>query len=459
MSCAAQLATFVCRACHEDLSQAAREQLKIRVLDSLGCAIGAFEGEPVQILKQNTAEFDHEDICHLIGGGSASPGGAVFYNGALVRYLDFNDSYLAQGETCHPSDNLAAILAAADYAGRSGKELMTALAITYQVQCRLSDVAPVRSKGFDHATQGAYSVAAGISKILEFDEARTANAIAIAGTAHNPLRVARTGRLSHWKGLAFPYTAACCTRIAFLARDGITGPLEVFEGDKGFMDAISGVFDIDWLREDLERVKHTILRRYNAEVHSQSAIEGVLALLRRHKFHAAEVERVDIEIFDVAFNIIGGGEEGDKTNSITTKEQADHSLPYVIAAAILDGDVMPAQYAPERIVSPDIQELLRRVFITPNSAYTERFPEEMPCRIQVSLRDGRKLTKESRDYPGFVSQPMSWQMACDKFHTLAGRYAGEPERNEIIQTIAELEDTGIRDLMGLLGRIRPEVRQ
>ena len=454
MSCVENLAAFVCRSAYEDLSDTVREQLKIRILDSLGCAVGALEGEPVQILRQQINEFESQGKCTLIGGGTAAPDAVAFYNGGLVRYLDFNDAYLAKGETCHPSDNLAAILAGAEYVNRTGRDLMTALAVAYQVQCRLSDVAPVRDKGFDHTTQGAYSVAAGVSKVLGLNEIRTANAIAICGTAFNALRVTRTGQLSHWKGLAFPNTAACCTRVVFLAMNGITGPLEVFEGDKGFMDAISGVFDIDWLREDLERVKRTILKRFNAEIHSQAAIQGVMDLKQRHQFCAAEVERIEIETFDVAFNIIGGGEEGDKTNSVATKEQADHSLPYVIAVAILDGDVMPAQYELNRIMREDVQNLLRRVSVTASPAYSQRFPEEMPCRISVVLRDGRTLVKESRDYPGFVSQPMSWEMACNKFNLVAAPYSTDAERQAVISTVADLENTQVRDLLQLLTSVR-----
>jgi 2-methylcitrate dehydratase len=450
MTCARNLAAFVCRSAYEDLSETAREQLKIRILDSLGCAVGAVEGEPVRIIRQYLTEFEPQGKCTLIGGGTAAPDSVALYNGALVRYLDFNDAYLAKGETCHPSDNLAAILAAAEYADRTGRDLITALAVAYQVQCRLSDVAPVRDKGFDHTTQGSYAVAAGVSRILELDEIRTANALAISGTAFNALRVTRTGQLSHWKGLAFPNTAACATRLVFLAMNGVTGPLEVFEGDKGFMDAISGVFDIDWLREDLERVKRTILKRFNAEIHSQAAIQGVMELKQRHQFCAAEVARIEIETFDVAFNIIGGGEEGDKTNSVTTKEQADHSLPYVIAVAVLDGDVMPAQYQANRIIKDDVQKLLRRVSVTANPAYSQRFPEEMPCRIRVVLRDGRALVRESRDYPGFVSQPMSWEMACNKFNLVAAPYAGGAERKAIANAVANLENLRVRELTRLL---------
>src|SRR5512136_681355 len=254
MTLVEQLAAFVARAAYDSLSEAARRQLKARVLDALGCAVGALDGEPVRMIRAHIEDMGGTGHCTLIGGGRSAPDRAAFYNSALVRYLDFNDGYLAPGETCHPSDNLAALLAAAEYARQNGKDLLAALAVAYQVQCRLSDVAPVRAKGFDHTTQGSFAVAAGVSRALGLDDVRTANAIAICGTAFNALRVSRTGALSHWKGLAYPNTAFSCTHGTFLAMRGITGPIEVFEGNKGFMEAISGRFDIDWSQEDLERV-------------------------------------------------------------------------------------------------------------------------------------------------------------------------------------------------------------
>jgi 2-methylcitrate dehydratase len=148
-----RLAEFVTRASYEHLSEEARRELKVRVLDSLGCAIGALEGKPVRMIREQTAEFGGDPLVTLIGGRRTAPDRAAFYNGALVRYLDYNDSFLAGGETCHPSDNLGAVLAASEYAGRSGTDLLAALAVAYQVQCRLSEVAPVRAKGFDHTTQ------------------------------------------------------------------------------------------------------------------------------------------------------------------------------------------------------------------------------------------------------------------------------------------------------------------
>lgn len=447
-----QLAAFVVGASYEDISREARRQLKIRILDSLGCAIGAIQGEPVKLIREYLKDFGGKEICTLIGGGKTTPHHAAFYNGALVRYLDFNDSYLAKGETCHPSDNLSAVMAAAEYANCSGRDLMTALAVAYQVQCRLSDVAPVRARGFDHTTQGSYAVAAGISKALRLDEDKTSNAIAICGTAFNALRVTRTGALSHWKGLAYPNTAFCSIHGTFLAMRGITGPSEVFEGNKGFMDAVAGKFEIDWSKEDLERATKTIIKKYNAEIHSQSAIEGALELKKEHGFSADEIELIKIDIFNVAYHIIGGGEEGDKT-VVRTKEEADHSLHYMVAVALLDDQVMPEQYKKERILKEDVQALLRKVVVRPDETYSRSFPAQHSCKITIVLKDGRRYFREKKDYEGFTTNPMSWDSVMRKFERLSGPYTDAATRKEIVDAVAHLEDIKLTELVGLLAKV------
>lgn len=453
MTIAEQMAEFVVRASYEQLSEEARHQLKIRILDSLGCALGALDGEPIQLIRQQLQEFGGASLCTLIGGAQTAPDRAAFYNGALVRYLDFNDSYLAKGETCHPSDNLSAVLAGAEYAARSGKDLMTALAVAYQVQCVLSDVAPVRARGFDHTVQGSYAVAAGLSKALGLDACKTANAIGICGTAFNALRVTRTGHLSHWKGLAYPNTAFGCTHATFLAMRGITGPLEVFEGNKGFMETIAGRFSVDWSSQNLEKVTRTILKKYNAEIHSQSTIEGVLDLQQAYGFKGEDVDRIEIEIFDVAYNIIGGGEEGGK-KTVRTKEQADHSLPYMVAVAILDGQLMPEQYRPERIVRLDVQTLLQKVTVRPSDELSKLFPDWMPTRITIWLRDGRKLFIEKMDYEGFYTRPMRWETVVQKFDRLSAPYADERLRKQIVAAVTDLENLQVVDLTRLLSQAR-----
>jgi 2-methylcitrate dehydratase len=453
MTYAEQLAKFVVQAKFERISPAACLQLKIRVLDALGCAIGALEGPPIILVRKHIEDFGGRPLATLFGGGKTSPDRAAFYNGALVRYLDFNDAYLAKGETCYPSDVIAAVLVAAEYAGHNSREFLTALAVAYQVFCRLCDVAPVRAKGFDHTTLGSFAVAAGVSRALGLNAAETANAIAISGTAFNALRVTRTGALSHWKGLAFPNTGFAGTHAAFLAMRGITGPAEVFEGNKGFMNAISGHFEIDWSREDLERVNRTILKKYNAEIHSQSVLDAVLDLRQQNGFHAHDVEHIEIDVFDVAYHIIGGGEEGSKT-VVRTKEEADQSLPYMVATAILDGHLMPEQYLADRIHRQVAQVLLQNITVKPNEAYSQCFPDEMPCRVIIRLRDGRVLTKEARDYEGFHTRPFTWETLRAKFDQHSEPYAAAPLRREIAGAVENLEHMEIARLLEPLAKVR-----
>ena len=444
-----ELASFVVAADYGQLSPIARLQAKIRVLDALGCAIGALDSPVIKMIAEQNDDFGGNPRCTLIGCGRTAPDRAAFYNSALVRFLDFNDSYLAKGETCHPSDNLGAVLAACEYADGTGKDFLTALTVAYQVQCRLSDAAPVRARGFDHTTQGAYALAAGVAKALHLDQIKTANAIAISGTAFNALRVTRTGKLSNWKGLAYPNTAFGVTHAAFLAMRGITGPGEVFEGNKGFMDAISGHFSLDWSKENLDKITQTVVKRYNAEIHSQATIEGVLELVHARQITTSAIQKIDIETFDVAYNIIGGGEEGEKF-TVRTKEEADHSLPYLVAVAILDDQVLPAQYLPERIQQSDVQSLLRKVNVRPVDEFSQRFPAEMPCRITLTLNDGNVLTIEKQDYEGFRTRPMQWETAVRKFEQLTQPHIPTSLQNALEDAVQHLENIRICDLTTLL---------
>jgi 2-methylcitrate dehydratase len=220
---------------------------------------------------------------------------------------------------------------------------------------------------------------------------------------------------------------------------GVTGPREVFEGNKGLIEAIAGPFEIDWRQEDLESVRRTILKRYNAEIHSQSAIEALLALRAEHRLTGAEVERIELDTFQVAFDIIGGGEEGDK-RQVRSKEEADHSLPYLLAVALLDGQVLPEQYLPERIVADDVQQLLRRVEVRPDPELSRRFPDQHSARLRLRLRDGRTLEREQHDYEGFHTRPMSWDTVAAKFNRLAAAHIDSGARAQIADGVRRLDE-------------------
>jgi 2-methylcitrate dehydratase len=450
-----RLAEFVDRASFDDISPEAVEQLKIRILDTLGVAIGALDADTMVAIRELIDDLGGTPTATLIGGGKTSPERAAFYNSGLSRYLDFMDSYLAKGETNHPSDNFGATLAAAESVDASGKELITAFAIAYQVHARLSDVAPVRAKGFDHTVQGSYAAAATAAKALRLPVDQIANAIAISGTANNALRVTRTGNLSHWKGLAYPQVSKEGTFAALLASKGITGPEEVFEGNKGFRDSIAGDFELDWSKEDLEVVRKGIIKKHNAEIHSQSALDAAQDIRKQPGFDPSKIDRVHLRTFDVAYSIIGGGEEGDK-RSIRTKEEADHSLPWMVAVVLLDGELNPAQYAPERIVADDVQELMRKVTIEPDDEFSARFPDAMPADLTVTLADGTELRSEKDSYEGFHTNPLTWEKARTKFDALTSPFASQELRDEIADVVHKLDELQVSELTALLANVRRE---
>jgi 2-methylcitrate dehydratase len=437
---AERLAAFAVGASFDHISAESVQQIKIHVLDAIGCAIAALQAPPIKALRSQLDEFGGNPLTSLIGGGRTAPDRAAFYNSALERYLDFMDSYIAKHETCHPADNIMSVLAASEYADRSGKDFITAVAVAYQVQCRLSAVAPVRPKGFDHTVQGAYAVAAGVAKALGLDPIQTANAVAMSGASYIGLRVTRSGNLSNWKGLAYPNMAFGAASVALLAQRGVTGPLEVFEGKGGLMESITGKFELDWSKEDLEIVLRTNIKKYNAEFHAQTAMEAALDLRSTKHVKAGDIKAIAVEIFDVAYNIIGGGNDGNKQH-VKTKEEADHSLPYMIAVALIDGAVTPQQYEPQRILKPDVQ------------AMSARFPLEMPCKIDIELNDGSKLSIEKHDYEGFYTRRMPWDTVVAKFNSLTSSFATAGQRSAIINVVGGLESKRVTDLTSTLNQV------
>lgn len=455
-----RMAAFVERAGWEMLSEEARQALKIRLLDSLGCAIGALEAKPARAIRAHVDAFGGTGNATLIGGGKTAADRATLYNETLVRYLDFMDFYAAPEQTCHPSDNIAAVLAAAEDRGRTGRDLLVAIAVAYQVQSRLLEEAPVQSRGFDHTVQAAYSVAAGVSKALGLPCEQTAHALALSGVAQQGMIAVREGHLSQWKGIASAHHATAALSCTYLASRGITGPLGIIEGRLGLQEALSKKFEIAWEEEGLERVLRSSVKRFNAEAHTQSIVEAVLELRGAHPVRPRDISRIEVDVFKQAYNIVapGGKEAGDKED-VHTKEQADHSIPYIVAVALLDGEVGPAQYEPERIARADVQELLRRVHVDDARRFTRAYPNKLPCRVRIRLADGTEHSLEKDDYQGFFTRPLSWDAAVSKFLILTARNGDGGVPAQIVDCVERLDQHDVASLTALLATVRGEAKR
>jgi 2-methylcitrate dehydratase len=412
------------------------------------------------VAKRVTAEPG----AHFLGGARpSSPELAAFVNGVLFRYLDYNDTYLSL-EPAHPSDNFAAVLAAAEVAGRGGRELITATVIAYEIQCRLCDAASIRARGWDHVTYGAFSTSAAAARLLGLDAAKITQALNLAGTPNVTLRQTRAGELSEWKGCAFANASRNGVFAALLAAEGLTGPSPIFEGEMGFWKQVSGEFSLEKLAgakpsdpdagsvrvaspdDDDFMIKRTSIKYWPAEYHSQSAIHAALEL-RKQIPDVSQIDRIDIASFDAAVDIIGKDPEKWRPQ---TRETADHSLPYCTAVALVDGDVTLDSFSDARLKDESLLELVSRIKIHRDAGLTARYPRGIPNRITVTLKDGTQLTEENEFPRGHDRNPMDDLEVEQKFRRLATGVLDEETQSLVVKQCWELETlTGVGDLLGL----------
>jgi 2-methylcitrate dehydratase len=447
------LAKYAARASFADLSVESRRQLPIHILDSLGCCIAALGAGPVEACREQVAEFGGAGPCALIGGGQANPIYAAFWHTALVRYVDFMDNFLAPTETCHTADNFGVPLTIADYAGGSGRDLMLAVALGYTVQSRFVDHANFMTSGFDHTTQLAFSHNAAAGRLLGLSERQIANAIAMAAVSDASFAVVRAKPLSQWKGLASAQSALGAMNTLFLARRGVEGPLQVVEGPLGIDHLLRMKINIDWDKQGYEGVVESTIKKYNSMIHTQSAVHCMVELAKQNKIDPGKIVSIETEVFQLAYDFAGGGLYG-RDRVIQTKEQADHSLPYLLAVALLDGDVQPAQFKPDRIIEADVQGLLKKVSVRAKHEYTDEYPGKMPAKITVRLQDGKVIEHEVQDYPGLASHPFTWGDSIEKFDRLVAGRADQGLCREIKDAVRSLENIQVKDLMKLLGSVR-----
>jgi 2-methylcitrate dehydratase len=447
------LAKYAARASFADLSAQSRQQLPVHILDSLGCCIAALGAGPVEACRAQVADFGGNGPCALISGGNANPIFAAFWHTALVRYVDFMDNFLAPTETCHTADNFGVALTVADYVGGSGRDLMLAVALAYTVQSRFVDHANFMTRGFDHTAQLAFSLNAAAGKLLGLSEPQIADAIAMAAVSDASFAVVRAKPLSQWKGLASAQSALGAMNTLFLARRGVEGPLQVIEGPNGIDNLLHMQIHIDWEKQGYEGVLESTIKRYNSMIHTQSAVHCMVELVRQNKLDPGKVVSIEANVIRIAYDFAGGGLYGvDKV--VRTKEQADHSLPYLLAVALIDGDVMPAQFEPDRIMRDDVQQLLKKVSVRPDQEFTDQYPAKMPAKVVVRLQDGKVIEHEVQDFPGLASRPFTWEESVEKFDRLTAGHADEGTCREIKDAVHSLENIQVADLMALLGRVK-----
>ncbi len=445
-----RLADYASRLRFDDLDPATIERAKSHVIDTLGCGIAALDETPVRICREVALAAGSGDATVFGSARRTSPELAAFANGAAVRYYDLNDSYVG-GLAGHPSDGIAACLAVAETEHASAAELVTAIVLAYEINCRLIDAFDVTARGWDSPVFSLPAVALAAGRLMRLSPDRLAQAVSLALNDHIPMGQTRAQALSDWKGLADAEAARNAVFAARLARAGITGPAPIFEGRKGFMQLVSGPGEVDvgaFGGQSREfRIHQCGIKAFPAVIYSQTAILAAIEVAQE----VGDLERiVAVEIASTRRGHQQAGSEPEKW-APDTKETADHSLPYLVARAMVDRNIDNESYAADKLHDPRILAFMRRITVKEDPAFAKPRGNAPPNRVTATLDGGRQVARQVDDMPGFPGTPTTRAEVERKFRANVGK-RWRPERTgEVLPALWDLERAG--DLRGLLAKM------
>jgi 2-methylcitrate dehydratase len=442
-----RLADYALGLRYQDLDQPTIERVKVHLIDSLGCGVAALNDKAVRICREIALPVAGSST--IIGTNHrTTPDLATFANGAAVRYLDFNDTYVGRF-AIHPSDNIAACLAVAEAERASPQELITAIVIAYEVNCRLTDALDISARGWDPPVFGLPAVALASGRLMKLTPEQLTHAIGLAINDHIPLGLTRAGDLSEWKGIAVAEAGRNAVFAARLARAGLTGPAPIFEGKSGVFAQITGPANIDVAsfggRDRPFRIHQCSLKPYPAVIYTQTAIVAALDVAK----NVGSLERISaIEIATSRRGYERTGSEPEKWDP-KTRETADHSLAYITARAMFDGDITSESFAEQKFRDPAVLAFMQKIKVIEDPVLTARTGGAVPTRVTATLSDGQKIMREVDHAPGFAARPMSRSEVERKFRGNIGDRWPRERTEANLKALWALDQTN--DLGSLLG--------
>jgi len=430
------------------VSKEVLDQTKLRILDYLGCVVGAFK-EPIGSLVKQIAgrtRLSSDGVTLLGTNWQSSPDIACFGNGLLGRYLDFNDQYSGK-TTGHPSDIIPAVLAAAELSQGDGHSVIAGTLVGYELFGRLCDSITLKPK-WDHVTLGAIAAAGAAAKSLGLDEQSTKHAISIATVSNLSLDQTRRGELSHWKAGAFPNASRQGLFAALLAKDGLTGPDMPFDGAHGFWNAVGQPDDSSCLDSPFGKYKllETAIKAHSACYLDLSAVDAIIELRKRVVID--DIESILVHTYQYSIDLTADVPSKWRPQ---TRETADHSMPYILATTLLEGFVDPKHYALDRLNDCEIHSLMDRIRVTENPIYSKNFPQVQTQRVEIITKSGDQLVEEV-DYPtGHPCKPMSLPQIEAKFYRLVKDALPSNQAKDLVSEIMGIESSAnLNDTLRLL---------
>ncbi|MDH3457856.1 MAG: MmgE/PrpD family protein [Gemmatimonadota bacterium] len=436
---------------YEDLGESAIHEAKRYLLDSLGCAFGGYRQEDARIALEVLDEIAGDGPSTILGSGKrVDPVSAALANALMVRVMDYNDIYWQQ-DPSHPSDIIPAAMACGERADGSGQDLILGIILGHEFEMRLCEAAfpGIRERGWHHATLTAFVSPIVAGRMLGLTWEQIQHAVGISASRHATLGAVTAGKLTMMKNTVDPMATQSGVLAALLAEKGYTGPEHVIDGKEGLVQCFGPEWKLETLVDGLGetwRIERCGMKAFPTEALTHAPISAALDIVQQHDLAPEQISKVHIRSLARAADILADPSKYDPRS----KETADHSLPYVIAAAIVDRQVTPAQFEPERIMDDRIREQLRKVEVVADPEIERVFPKLQRVIVTIETTDGRELTR-SLDYPkGDPRNPLSDGEVEEKFDALAAPVLSAGGREKLKQAVWRLEDVrSISDLMTL----------
>ena len=436
----------------KNLSPEAVYQAKRFLLDSLGCALGGYQQHDVRIALELLDEIAGPGSATVIGTGKRiDPVSASLANALMIRCMDYNDIYWKQ-DPSHPSDLFPAAIACVERAKSNGKELIVGLVLGHEFEMRLCEAAfpGIRERGWHHATLTAFVSPIVAGRMLHLTWEQIQHAIGISASRHCTLGAVTAGKLTMMKNTVDPMATQSGVLAALLAEKGYTGPEHVIDGKEGLTHVFKPEWKLNLLTDGLGsswRITQCGMKAFPTEALTHTPISAVLDLVKSNDLHPEQVTKIQIRSLARAADILSDPSKYDPH----TKETADHSLPYVIAAALAERQVTPVQFTMEKIMDPRIREQLQKVEVVADPEIEKVFPALQRVIVRIDTTDGRSFSKQL-DYPkGDPRNPLTDQEVEEKFSALAEGVLSADAQKRVKETVWNLERVGsVSDLMALM---------
>lgn len=433
----------------EDLPPDAIAAAKMFIYDSFGCALGGSKTEDFHILEQVFSDIGGRAECSVIGSKlKTDVRSASLLNGLAIRALDYNDVYWKQ-DPSHPSDLLPAAFCVGEREKRSGKDLILATVIAYELEMRIMESAfpGVRELGLHHATLTQFVSPVVAGKMFGMNAEQITNAIGISGSHNTTLGAVTAGTLTMMKNTVDPMATEAGVFAALIAQKGYKGTTPIFEGREGLFEAIGDQWKPEVLTENLGKTFKIVdcsIKPFPCEALTHAPISAVLDLVIENDLSPENIDLIEIATLKRAAEILAD----EKKYIIDSRETADHSLPYCIAAATVRRSLTPRDFSAESLKDEQILATVPKVKAVLEPSFETRFPAEQPCRVVITLKNGEKLTKE-RNYPkGDPRDQLSTAELKNKFEVLAEDILDKSQCEAVHNAVYDLENIAeIGDLM------------